>query len=140
MSFTKRLLENLRMQEGDSSEEILYSRDKLPPMKKPFHILKGHDCDSVMVIGHDGHEKCVGEIYGNTFVTKRTPAIHTLRRWNAYGIDESIINSGLFDMIVFQEPEDSWMITLEDFKSHAHASKEEEGSQLFIPKNFLTKM
>jgi len=88
-------------------------------MKKPkFTLQEGVECMSVMTpIGDGDAVHCIGEIYGTTFVTKRDPHKHTMRRWDAYGVNQDIIDSGLFDIVVFQEPLRSQMITVDDLKT-----------------------
>jgi hypothetical protein len=102
-------------------------------MKRKFTIVHGTECDSIMM-PHGEETKCVGEIYGNTLVTKRDPLKHIMRRWNSYGINKDIIESDLFDTVVIQEPTQSRMITVEDLKTFSRLEHlEGEDPQYFVP-------
>lgn len=98
-------------------------------------------CKRVMIPSGDGDLHQVGELFENTFVTKRNPEKHVMRQWNAYGITADVINSGFFEVIVFQEPVDQFMITLEDFRRESRLEHIEGGvPQYFIPRDKLQKL
>lgn len=83
----------------------------------------------------------VGELVENTFITKRDPEKHVMRRWNAYGIAADIIDSGLFEVVVFQEPTASFMITVDDIKIESRLEHVEgEQVQYFVPREKLQKL
>lgn len=98
-----------------------------------YRIIPNAECDTVM-LPKNGEMKCVGEIYmKTTFVTKRDPTKHIMRQWNAYGFDMGIIDSGLFETIIIQEPKKQWLITVKDLKMYAQVQHPEgEDRQYFI--------
>lgn len=109
-------------------------------MKPKFTIQHGTECDSIMM-PHGEELKCVGEIYGSTFVTKRDPNKHLMRKWNAYGISKDIIDSGLFDTVVIQGPSASRMISVEDLETFSRIEHlEGEETQYFVPVDKLQKV
>lgn len=98
-------------------------------------------CKRVMIPSDDGSLRQVGELFENTFVTRRDPKKHVMRQWNAYGITADVINSGFFEVIVFREPADQFMITLEDFRRESRLEHVEgEVPQYFIPREKLQKL
>lgn len=105
-----------------------------------FTIELGLKCDRVMLPQGEGTH-CVGEIYGNTLVTKRDPTKHIMRRFNAYGINTEIINSGLFENVIFEEPKQNLLITVDDMKTYSRIfHPEDEDEQYFIEIKYLTKV
>jgi hypothetical protein len=80
----------------------------------------------------------IADIHENTIVVQRDPEVHLMRKWNAYGINAELVDSGIAENLVIQEPNRALMITISDLKAHGRYHKEEEQeAQYFID---LTKM
>jgi hypothetical protein len=103
-------------------------------MKSTIVFQNAPDCVEVF---HDsnGEMQKIGEIFGNTLVTKRNPAKHILRRYNAYGFNSDLINSGAFDVVVIiqEKPAPELLITLDELTTNAHVEVSNDEEQYFIP-------
>jgi hypothetical protein len=81
---------------------------------KPRVEIKG---DKLLLTDSEGHERHIGELHERTLVTFRDPEKHLMRKWNAYGFNKTVIDSGLIDMVVITFPDkSSAFISVDDIK------------------------
>ncbi len=92
-------------------------------MKTRIHVEHGKgDLKYVQLLptpNTDEELKTLGELYGTTLVTLRDPAKHLMKKWNAYGFNAELIDSGIIDVIVILFPAGMKrkVVTVEDIKT-----------------------
>jgi hypothetical protein len=92
----------------------------------------------ILLTNKHGDEKVIGELYDSTFVTQRDPDKHLMRRWDAYGINAELIDSGDIETIIIVENGKNQFVTAADVKTHGRYHKEEgHDAQYFIPRERL---
>jgi hypothetical protein len=109
-------------------------------MKKHSIVFENSPACVEVFHSREGEMQKIGEIFDKTLVTKRNPAKHILRRYNAYGFNSDLINSNAFDTIVIiqEKPAPQLLITLEDAKTNAHVEMSDQEEQYFIPLDAFT--
>lgn len=93
----------------------------------------------ILLVNDKGDEKVIGELYDTTFVTQRNSEKHLMRKWDAYGINSEIIDSGNVESIIIIEDGKNQFVTVNDVKTHGRFHKEEgHDAQYFISREFLS--
>lgn len=95
----------------------------------------------ILLINDKGDEKVIGELYDTTFVTQRDPDKHLMRRWDAYGINAELIDSGDIETIIIVENGTNRFVTAADVKTHGRYHKQEgNDAQYFVSRELLTSV
>ena len=86
-----------------------------------------------------GEKRFVGTLFGKTLVVERDKNKHLLRKWNAYGINATHIDSGIAETVVLKDNDGNWMIPVENVKAFGRLSTEGDfEKQYFIElKHFI---
>ncbi len=113
-------------------------------MKKTrIHVEHGKEAKHIHLLPKDADDelRVLGELFGTTLVTHRDPAKHLMRKWDAYGFNAELIDSGLIDVVVILFPTGMKrkVVTVEDIKTYGQIQHVEEFEpQYFIGVEHLT--
>lgn len=89
-----------------------------------------------------GQTKNIGEIIDRNLIVFRDPQKHLMRKWNSYGFNGQIIDSGMVDTIIIQEKDGgNFMVTIDQVKALGRYHREPgEEPQYFVPREILVKI
>jgi hypothetical protein len=91
------------------------------------------------MVGEEKHY--IGEIHHETLVVKRDRKKHLMKRWNAYGFNAELVDSGEIEVIVVEEPGGQLLITAENVKTFGRIHQEEGwDKQYFVSLDQFTKV
>ena len=95
-----------------------------------------------VILELNGVEKMIGELHDSTFVTKRDPKKHLMRKWNAYGINAQLIDSSRVKTVVIVEDSNrQFIIDKDELKSKSRFYKEDgKEPQYFISRDDLKSL
>lgn len=95
--------------------------------------------DVFVMVGEEKHH--IGEIHHGTLIVTRHPEKHMMKKWNAYGVNAEIIDSGLIKMFIVESNRKQLLISVEDVKAFGRLHQEEGwDKQYFVPIDQFTQI
>jgi hypothetical protein len=74
----------------------------------------------------NGEQRLIGEIHFETLIVIRDPEKHLMKKWNAYGFNCELIDSGKVKVVIVRQPDSSQLIiTVDNLLSFGRIHQEE---------------